>query len=109
MVTRSSNSAAGELVDASEVVLTVALAHPANAQQVSQQWRVLGSQRLTALRDRLYCRSDPDMRGAGLSVPSGASMAMTTQTVGESVFASRSRHVQLHCTVVGVHTFRPPG
>jgi hypothetical protein len=71
--------AAGELVEALEVVLTVALAHPANAQQTSQQWRVLGSQRLTVLRDRLYCRSDLDMRGAGLSVPSGAIAAMRRQ------------------------------
>lgn len=58
-------------MDASEVVLTVALSHPANAQLALQRWRVLGSQRLTALRDRLYCRSDLDMRAAGLAVPSG--------------------------------------
>lgn len=91
--------AAGERVDASEVVLTVALAHPANAQQMSQQWRVLGSQRLTVLRDRLYCRSDLDMRGAGLSVPSGASMALTTGTVGESVFCRTDLTcpASLHC------------
>jgi hypothetical protein len=74
-VTCCPNFAAGEPVEASEVVLTVALAHPANAQQTSQQWRVLGSQRLTVLRDRLYCRSDLDMRGAGLSVPSGANFS----------------------------------
>lgn len=61
----------GAAVDASEVVLTVALSHPANAQLVLQRWRVLGSQRLSALRDRLYCRSDLDMRAAGLAVPSG--------------------------------------
>ena len=91
--------AAGERVDASEVVLTVALAHPANAQQMSQQWRVLGSQRLTVLRDRLYCRSDLDMRGAGLSVPSGASMALTTGTVGECVFCRTDLTcpASLHC------------
>lgn len=58
-------------MDAAEVVLTVAMSHPANAQRVLQQWRVLGGQRLTALRDRLYCRSDLDMRSAGLAVPSG--------------------------------------
>jgi hypothetical protein len=73
MTTCCRKQAAGELVDASEVVLTVAVAHPANAQQTLQQWRVLGGQRLTMLRDRLYCRSDLDMRGAGLSVPSGGS------------------------------------
>lgn len=61
----------GPAVDAAEVVLTVAMSHPANAQRVLQQWRVLGSQRLIALRDRLYCRSDLDMRSAGLAVPSG--------------------------------------
>ncbi len=64
-----------------EVVLTVALSHPANAQRVLQQWRVLGRQALAALRDRLYCRSDLDLRANRLAVPSGTPQSARLITV----------------------------
>lgn len=43
---------------ADEVVLHVALHVPHAPHLVSEEWLVLGSQRLTELRDRLFCVSD---------------------------------------------------
>ena len=54
-----------------EVLLRVAVSWPGNAGRIQQEWLVLGSQRLTALRDRLYCRTDRDMAALQLSRPSG--------------------------------------
>lgn len=68
----SHSRTAPDRVPAGEVVLTVAVSHPASAQRLSQVWQVLGSNTLADLRDRIYCRSDCDLKNTGLSVPSGS-------------------------------------
>lgn len=54
-----------------EVVLRVGISYPGNPGRQLQEWMVLGSQRLTVLRDKIYCRSDKDTENVGLDRPSG--------------------------------------
>jgi len=51
-----------EEVDRGEVVLTVSLYHSSKDMKVAQ-YRFLGSQKLTALRDRMYCLADHILDG----------------------------------------------
>ena len=54
-----------------EALLRVAVSWPGNPGRIQQEWLVTGSQSLTQLRDRLYCRTDLDMKSLGLAKPSG--------------------------------------
>jgi hypothetical protein len=54
-----------------EVLLSIAVSWPGNPGRIQQEWLVLGSQLLTTLRDRLYCRTDSDMAALQQSRPSG--------------------------------------
>lgn len=65
------NQSTTDRVASGEVILTVSVSHPSSAQRVAQVWQVLGSNTLTDLRDRIYCRSDIDLKATGLNVPSG--------------------------------------
>lgn len=49
-------------VGAGEVLLQVAVHLPHAPEQVSEEWVVLGSQTLCALRDALYCVVDTNVR-----------------------------------------------
>eukprot|EP01129_Flabellula_baltica_P007532 TRINITY_DN2944_c0_g1_i1.p1 TRINITY_DN2944_c0_g1~~TRINITY_DN2944_c0_g1_i1.p1 ORF type:complete len:365 (-),score=80.99 TRINITY_DN2944_c0_g1_i1:607-1626(-) len=52
----------GELIDPEELIITVSFYHPKKSKKM-QGFRVLGSQLLTQLRDRLYCLSDLVLNG----------------------------------------------
>ena len=54
------------------MLLRVTVSWPGNPGRIQQEWLVLGSQHLTQLRDRLYCRTDLDMKSLALDKPSGA-------------------------------------
>eukprot|EP00850_Spirogloea_muscicola_P000925 SM000003S11170 [mRNA] locus=s3:1358625:1363171:- [translate_table: standard] len=59
-------------VEESEVVLCVTVHHNHKRRKVKgQEMLVLGSQRLTALRDAIICQADRVMRLNGIAVPSG--------------------------------------
>ncbi len=51
-----------EPIDSEDVVLSIALYHPSKNTK-TQEYRVLGQQPLTALRDKLYCLSDHMLDG----------------------------------------------
>lgn len=59
-----------------EVLLRVAVSWPGNPGRIQQEWLVLGNQHLTQLRDRLYCRTDLDMKSLALDKPSGAPLVL---------------------------------
>ena len=61
------------MVVGEEVVLRVSVSYPGNPGRELQEWLVLGTQRLSELRDALYCRSDCDMQALGMQRPSGES------------------------------------
>eukprot|EP00850_Spirogloea_muscicola_P023688 SM000378S14276 [mRNA] locus=s378:67686:71323:- [translate_table: standard] len=59
-------------IEESEVVLCVTVHHDHKRRKVKgQEMLVLGSQRLTALRDAIICQADRVMRLNGIAVPSG--------------------------------------
>jgi snRNA-activating protein complex subunit 3 len=60
-----------EAVESTEIVLVVELYHGLKKHTKTQEFLVLGSQPLTALRDRLYCLTDELAQEAKLNVPSG--------------------------------------
>ena len=73
-----------------DALLRVAVSWPGNPGRIQQEWLVLGSQRLTQLRDRLYCRTDLDMKALGLDRPSGAPVVATQTLRDDDSAASAS-------------------
>jgi snRNA-activating protein complex subunit 3 len=57
MMKQSSKGDQERPIPPTEVIITVSLFHPGK-QLKQQEFQVLGSQYLTALRDRLYCLAD---------------------------------------------------
>lgn len=60
-----------QVAEGGEVVLRLGVSYPGNPGRLLQEWLVLGSQRLTELRDALYCRTDCDMAALDMQRPSG--------------------------------------
>ena len=90
-----------------DVVLRVGISYPGNPGRQLQEWLVLGSQRLTELRDSIYCRSDRDTKHVGMDRPSGEAKPghatwMDSSSIGVelSALGARSACTSLDSSVV---------
>jgi hypothetical protein len=88
-----------EPVDSEDVVLSIALYHPSKNTK-TQEYRVLGQQSLTALRDKLYCLSDHMLEGP--KIKSGYFFVEHTfyNDMRHQPNADYSKYVHVMCGVV---------
>jgi snRNA-activating protein complex subunit 3 len=88
-----------EPVDSEDVVLSIALYHPSKNTK-TQEYRVLGQQSLTALRDKLYCLSDHMLEGP--KIKSGYFFVEHTfyNDMRHQPNADYSKYVHVTCVVV---------